>query len=117
MLPVSGFATAIDPLSDVPPVIGGQPAQPVTAPSSKPQVDFLDFVLDEKQVASDDAHTSDQPEPDMTETAGDEGTDLTGWSEIASEIDAAASPAETTAQAIDTPGAGETRKQYRARVE
>ena len=49
--------------------------------------------------------------------AVDAGTDLTGWTEISSEIDAAMSPETTTSQTVDTPAADETRKQYRVRVE
>ena len=49
--------------------------------------------------------------------AVDVSTDLGDWMEIASEIDAAVSPATTTSQAVDTPAPGEVRKQYRVRVE
>ena len=48
--------------------------------------------------------------------AVDEGTDLTGWTEIASEIDAAPG-GDTTSQTVDSPGPDEVRKEYRVRVE
>ncbi|MGI9239751.1 MAG: hypothetical protein ACR2RV_03060 [Verrucomicrobiales bacterium] len=49
--------------------------------------------------------------------AVDASTDLGTWTEISSEIDAAPSPEKSTAQAVETPGANEPRKQYRLRVE
>ncbi|MFT5853024.1 MAG: hypothetical protein ACI8XO_000264 [Verrucomicrobiales bacterium] len=44
-------------------------------------------------------------------------TDLGSWVQISSGIDAAASPAAVTTQVVEAPAAGETRQQYRVRVE
>lgn len=49
--------------------------------------------------------------------AVDVATELSGWVELVSDIDAAVSPATVTSNTVETPAANELNKQYRVRVE